>query len=193
VHVLELAPHVVYDTRDTAAIASQGFYFDAFAGHTLPVTPDASFFHYGAQLATFFDLWGQSRVLSLRVVTEAVHGRDADIPFSELIKIGGPERLRGYRLDRFRDRVGAVATAEYRYPIHQLVSGELFFDAGRVGRTHASVFGQLEDLRYGGGLGFVFHDADKVLFKLEVAQGEDLTFFFSTDPLEAFARRDQRL
>jgi outer membrane protein assembly factor BamA len=134
-------------------------------------------------------------VLGLRGVVEAVHGRDEDIPFSELMKLGGPDSLRGYQLDRFRDNVSALATIEYRYPVHQMVSGELFVDAGRVGRSYGDIFDRnaLEDFHYGGGLGFVFHSDDSIWFKAQAAYGEELLFFLSTDPLRAFRKRHKRL
>jgi outer membrane protein assembly factor BamA len=191
--VLEITPLFSYDTRDTEGFTSSGNYFEIFGGHTLPVTDDADFWHYGATFATFFDLYKGSRVLSLRAVVEAVHGHD--VPFSDLIKLGGPERLRGFELDRFRDKHAVVATAEYRYPIHELIAGELFFDAGTVGSHYADMFDAdgLDLIRYGGGMGFVFHNEEKTYFKIEGAYGEDFVFFFATDPLQAFARRHKRL
>ncbi len=193
--ILEVSPVFIYDSRDHEVLTSRGVYFNAFGGHTLPVSEQANYWHYGVTASTFIDLYERTRVLALRAVVEAVHGDDDEIPFSELIKLGGPDRLRGYRLDRFRDKTAAVATAEYRYPVHELVAGELFFDAGRVGRDYGEIFSGdgLKDLRYGGGLGFVLHDGTEPLFKIEGAYGEGLVVFFATDPLTAFTRRHKRL
>ncbi len=195
VTVLEVTPLFVYDSRDSEGFTSTGNYFEAFGGHTVPISDNADFWHYGATFATFFDLYQHSRVLSLRAVAESVHGKDDEIPFSDLIKLGGPDRLRGYRLDRFRDKHAVAATAEYRYPIHELIAGELFFEAGTVGSTYSEMFDRdgLESIRYGGGMGFVFHNEEKTYFKLEGAYGEGFVFVFATDPLQAFARRHKRL
>jgi hypothetical protein len=91
--------------------------------------------------------------------------------------------------------VSALATIEYRYPVHQMVSGELFVDAGRVGRSYGDIFDRnaLEDFHCGGGLGFVFHSDDSIWFKAQAAYGEELLFFLSTDPLRAFRKRHKRL
>ncbi len=193
--VLEVTPTFVYDSRDNEATTSRGVYLDLFGGHTVPIDSRADFWHYGAALATFINLYQGTRVLSVRGVLEAVHGRDDEIPFADLIKLGGPNSLRGYQLDRFRDKVSALATLEYRYPVHEMVSGELFLDVGRVGRGYTDIFNRqgLDDFHYGGGLGFVFHRDDKIFFKAEAAYGEELLFFLSTDPLRTFRRRDKRL
>ena len=195
VDVFELTPTFIYDSRDLEATPSKGVYLDLFGGHTLPVTQDADYWHYGAGFATFVNVFHKTRVLTFRGSVEAVHGRDEDIPFSELMKLGGPDSLRGYQLDRFRDKVSALGTIEYRYPVHEIVSGELFVDAGRVGRDYAEIFDRdgLEGFHYGGGLGFVFHSDDSIWFKAQAAYGEELLFFVSTDPLRAFRRRHKRL
>lgn len=193
--VLELTPTFVYDSRDKEVTTSKGIYLDMFGGHTVPVDDSADFWHYGAAFATFIDLYQRTRVLSIRAVLEAVHGDDEDIPFADLMKLGGPTSLRGYQLDRFRGKISARGTLEYRYPVHQMVAGEVFLDAGRVGHDYADVFDRegLEEFHFGGGLGFVFHDEEKIFFKAEAAYGEELLFFLSTDPLRTFRSRHERL
>lgn len=194
-NVLEVGPVFVYDSRDTEATTSSGVYLDTFGGHTVPVRGGADFWHYGALFATFVDLYHRSRALSFRALIEGVYGTDEDIPFADLPRLGGPVRLRGYQLDRFRDKIATLGTIEYRYPVHDMVSGELFFEAGRVGSGYQEIFGRdgLADFHYGGGLGFAFHNRDKLYFKAEVAYGEELLFFLSTDPLRVFRTRHQRL
>lgn len=195
VTVLEATPTFVYDSRNREAVPSRGVYLDLFGGHTLPITSDADYWHYGATFATYLDLYKDSRIVGLRTTLEAVHGDDDDIPFSELMKLGGPNSLRGYQLDRFRDKISALATLEYNYPVHEFVSGEAFLDVGRVGQTYTEVFDRdgLKDFHFGGGLGFVFHNDDKVIFKAQAAYGEELLFFLSTDPLRTFRKRYKRL
>jgi len=193
--VLEVTPTFVYDSRNLEATPSEGVYLDLFGGHTAPITDDADYWHYGAAFATFVDLYKGSRVLSIRTTLEAVHGNDDAIPFTDLMKLGGPNSLRGYQLDRFRDKLSALGTLEYRYPIHQMVSGEVFMDVGRVGQSYTEVFDRegLQDFHFGGGLGFVFHHDDKIFFKAQAAYGEELLFFLSTDPLRTFRKRYKRL
>jgi outer membrane protein assembly factor BamA len=195
VDVLEFSPTFIYDSRDTEAITSKGVYLDMFGGYALPTSFDEGFWHYGATLATFINLYQQSRTLSVRALLEGVQGDGEDIPFSDLVRLGGPMRLRGYQLDQFRDNLAAVGTLEYRYPVHERLSGELFVDAGRVGRDYPEVFDRdgLRDFNYGAGLGFVFHDSEKVNFKIEAAYGDGFYCFFSSDPVDHFRDKHKRL
>src|SRR5690606_34113557 len=123
------------------------------------------------------------------------HGRDEQIPFADMIKLGGPTSLRGYQLARFRDKISISGSLEYNYPVHEMVSGEVFLDVGRVAHEYSEIFERrgLDDLYYGAGLAFVFHDEDGIFFKAQAAYGEELLFFLSTDPLRNFRRRDRRL
>lgn len=195
VDVLEVTPVLVWDSRDSAGLTSEGLYVDAFGGRAVTVSGGSSYWHYGATVAGFINLFRRTRVLSLRAVVEAVDGGDRALPFSELIRLGGTQRLRGYQLDRFRDRKAVLLTAEYRYPINQMVAAELFLDVGRVGANYSQLFGKygLRSPRFGGGLGMLFHDRKRTFFKLSAAYGEELLFFISTEPLTAFRRRHKRL
>jgi hypothetical protein len=195
VDVLELGPVVIFDSRDQRVLSSRGNYLNSFASYGIPFGQDQGFWHYGVTAATFINLYKRSRVLSLRTVLEAVHGDDAELPFTDLMRLGGADRLRGYGSDRFRENLSFVATAEYRYPIHDLVAGEAFVDAGRVGPRYRDVFALSNEnpLRVGAGLGLVVHNQEDVLFKAEAAYGDDLTLFFATSPLEVFSERHKRL
>ncbi|WP_437957521.1 BamA/TamA family outer membrane protein [Sorangium sp. So ce119] len=188
---VELDANVIVDTRDQEGATGSGVYLELLGGGVVPQSL-ARFAHVGAELTGYIDLFGRTRVLVLRGVHEAVAGDDDEIPFAELPRLGGPSRLRGYSLDRFRDRTAAVATAEYHYPIHEYVAGSLFIDAGRVAPTYASLF-SLEDFRLGGGGGFIVRSKTDVLFTLDIAYGDGVNVYFTTDPLRAFARRGEQL
>jgi len=195
VDVLELGPVFVFDSRNQRVLSSRGNYLNSFASYGIPFRQAGGFWHYGVTAATFINLYRDTRVLSFRAVLEAVHGDADEIPFTDLMRLGGSERLRGYASDRFREKLSFVATAEYRYPIHDLVAGEVFVDAGRVGPGYGDVFALSNDnpVRAGAGVGLVLHDQEDVLFKAEAAYGEELTLFFATSPLEVFSERHKRL
>jgi outer membrane protein assembly factor BamA len=188
---LELDGTVIIDTRDNAGATSSGAYFEAFGGGLAP-QHDHHFAHYGAELTAYIDLYHHDRVLVLRAAHEAVNGKDEDIPFAELPRLGGPKRLRGYTLDRFRDKNTAVATVEYHYPIHEFVAGSLFVDAGRAAPTYRSLF-EMKKWRVGGGAGIIVRSKSSVLFTLDVAVGDGVNVYFTTDPLRAFAGRSEQL
>ncbi len=193
-NTLEIEANLIVDTRNRNAQTSSGFALEAFGGGAVPIE-GFTYWHYGVEASAYIDLYGGSRVLLLRGAVEAVDGDDAEIPFVELPRLGGAYDLRGYIEDRFRDKRAAVFSAEYHWPIHELVMGELFIDAGRVGRTYDDVFGgdAWEQWRLGYGGGVIITTKKSVMFRLDLAYGDSLQFFFSTDLARAFKGREKEL
>jgi outer membrane translocation and assembly module TamA len=190
VAVLETHLNLVVDTRDVKGATSSGFYLDAFAGR-VPHVGSYGFWHQGAEATAYIDLYHRTRVLVLRAVFEGVEGETEEIPFSELPRLGGANRLRGYALDRFRDEKAAVGTVEYRYPIHQYVAGALYVDTGKVAESYGDFIDS--NWKVGVGGGFVVRSRESQLFAFDVAHGEGVQFHITTDPLRAFAKRDNEL
>lgn len=182
--------NLVVDLRDVAGATASGGYLEVFGGY-VPRFGKYSFWHHGAELTGFIDLYKRTRVLVLRAFIEGVDGAEQDIPFSELPRLGGPNRLRGYRLDRFRDEKTAVGTVEYRYPIHQYVAGALYFDVGRAERSYADFFDTKWQTGFGGG--FRVRSRDAQLFSFDIAYGDGVRFYLTTEPLRAFEKRDTEL
>jgi hypothetical protein len=182
--------NLIVDFRDVAGATSNGMYLELFGGR-VPRLGDYGYWHHGAELTGYIDLYKRTRVLVLRGFVEGVEGPEADIPFTDLPRLGGPSRLRGYSLDRFRDEKAAVGTLEYHYPIHQYVAGSLYVDAGRVGQSYADFFGG--GWRAGGGGGFIVRSRDHQLFTFDIAYGDGIHFYVTTDPLRAFTKRDTEL
>jgi hypothetical protein len=190
VPVLETDLNLTVDLRDVAGATASGLYLDAFAGRA-PRVGRFGFWHHGMELTGYIDLYRQTRVLVLRALVEGVEGADRDIPFSELPRLGGPHRLRGYPLDRFRDEKAAVGTVEYHYPIHQYVAGSLYCDVGRVAKSYGDFIDRHWKTGVGGG--FIVRSRDNQLFTFDIAYGEGIQFYLTTDPLRAFAKRDTEL
>jgi hypothetical protein len=188
----ELDATLVVDTRDNEGQTSSGMYVDAFLGGVPPAN-QYSYVHYGVDAAGFIDLYKKDRVLVVRGEIEGVEGKYTDIPFSDLPRLGGPTRLRGYRLDRFRDKKSALATLEYQYPIHQMVGGAVFVDAGHVGSNYNQLV-DLKNWRAGIGAGIRVRSKTSMMFSFDVAYGDDgVLIFFTTTPLRAFANRERQL
>ncbi|MEJ7728999.1 MAG: BamA/TamA family outer membrane protein [Polyangiaceae bacterium] len=188
---VELGGTVVVDGRDARGATSNGVTLDLFGG-AIPRFDRYTYGHFGGEVTGYIDLYRKTRVLLLRAAHEAVtYADEADIPFSEYPRLGGPTRLRGYALDRFRDTLTAATSIEYRYPIHEWIAGSLFVDAGRAAKDHRALF-ELDKWRLGGGGGFIVRTRTSVLFTVDVAYGDSLNVYFTTDPLRAFdARNDQ--
>lgn len=190
--LLELQGLVIADFRDAPGRTSKGVYFELFGGG-VPRIFDHRFVHYGAELTAFINLYAGDRTLILRAALEAVHGQEGDIPFTELPRLGGPQRLRGYALDTFRDARAAMGTLEYHYPIHELVHGTLFVEVGQVGPGYQELVDDLRDWKvgYGGGIGI--GDAEDLALRVELAYGDSFTVFVATDPIQAFVDRTKQL
>lgn len=190
VATLEADLNLIIDFRDVAGATSNGMYLELFGGR-VPRFGHYDYWHHGAELTGYIDLYQRTRVLVLRGFVEGVEGDEQDIPFTDLPRLGGPSRLRGYSLDRFRDEKAAVGTLEYHYPIHQYVAGSLYADVGRVGRSYADLFDG--KWRVGAGGGFIVRSRDHQLFTFDIAYGDGIHFYVTTDPLRAFAKRDTEL
>jgi hypothetical protein len=191
VSLVETDLNLIVDTRDVAGATSSGAYVELFGG-VVPKFSEYGFVHHGIEATGYFDLYQASRVLVLRAVLEGVEGPTGNIPFSELPRLGGPNRLRGYPLDRFRDEKAAVGTVEYHYPIHQFVAGSLYVDVGKVGASYDEI-AKVGGWNTGVGGGFIFRSRDSVIFTFDVAYGDGLQFHLTTDPLRAFDNRDTEL
>ena len=183
---LEIQSNLVVDTRDALAATSTGVLANAFAGVVPPLDGNA-FGHLGVDVTTYVDLSRKTRVLILRAAVEGVLAPERDLPFARLVTLGGPETLRGYRLDRYRDRESALLTAEYRYPIHRLVAGAIFVDAGHVARDPAQL-ATLSRWRADGGVGIRIRSSDSVLASLDLAYGDGVQLFFSVFPFDSRAQ-----
>lgn len=192
-NTLEVGLEAVLDLRDVRGFTSRGVFARLFGGY-VPRLDQYSYGHWGAEVRAFVDLYRGTRVLMFRVAMEAVEGGPDDIPFSSLPRLGGANRLRGYTLDTFRDEKAALGTIEYRYPIHDNVQGHLFVDAGRVANDYDALFGDgPTDFQFGYGGGLLIGTDDATAFRLDIAYGDGLTFFFSTDSVDAFDEWTERL
>lgn len=160
-----------YDTvesRWTSAVPSSGTFASLYGGPTRGFGPDPSRFgRLGLDLQRFVDLFDGNRVLRLRLLVETVIGSLRRIPFAELPTLGGAAWLRGYPRARFRDRIAAIATVEYVYPIDHRVSGFLFVEPGRVWSDPTEL--TLEHLRMGFGGGFQLHRTSSFIARIQLA------------------------
>jgi outer membrane protein assembly factor BamA len=191
VDILQLEGSLVLDWRDAAGFPSSGVYLELFGG-VAPKIDRYRYGRYGAEVSGYLDLHGGDRVLILRAAVEAVTGDGGELPFSELPRLGGPRHLRGYLLDRFRDRRAALGSVELRYPVHHNVMAHLFVDGGKVARDYDQLFDG-ERWHFGYGFGLVVGSRASTLFALDLAYGDGFVVSLSTDPLRAFGGRQTRL
>ena len=138
-----------YDSRDAAGRITTGIVAQASGLITRDVQGGATSAVGGtAGFTSYFSLLPLNRVLvvSLKAGAMAPFVEGDEVPFHSMINLGGNNVLRGYRGDRFVDRLGWWGTVEYRYYIFEYLgsgyglSANLFADVGRVGRTPKELF-----------------------------------------------------
>ena len=138
-----------------------------------------------------FEVW-RHRALYLGVSAddELAFGK-TPIPFSELVQLGGPDDLRGFRRGRFRDASSMLATVEYRWPVWMWMDGSLFFDYGGVFGPKFTGFA-VGELRPDVGIGFRMHSADKFVIRIQVAYGVGGDGGFAWSSPATATRRDSK-
>lgn len=103
--------------------------------------PASGWVHYGATLGGFVDLGDSGRVISLSVATLLADPvGDRPVPFNELVTLGGPNAMPGFRAFRLYDRSAMVATLRYSWPIWVWLNGSLQFATGNVLGPHFEGF-----------------------------------------------------
>ncbi len=159
------------DSWDHPASFGQGALLAAFAGRVEPLDAAAGYTRYGVDLQGYVRLGAGPRVLGARLYGEGVTGSYAEVPFSQLPRLGGKELLRGYPLDRFRDRTSIVGSLEYSWSLSRFVTTSAFVDAGRVAPSLDEM--TPADLRVGYGLGLQLYSKHSFLLRACLATSID--------------------
>jgi hypothetical protein len=162
------------DTRDHADRPTRGgFYRVELSGVNARGVDSYGLRQVDAEATQFVPVLHDNWVLALRTrVVASDMNTDEIVPFYVLPALGG-QLLRGYAIDRFRDRHLLVVNAEYRWYVFGALDAALFYDAGTV----APRFNQLahQDLKTSYGMGFRFHTDDRTFLRLDVARGGEGT------------------
>ena len=162
---------------DPDSVRGTGWLMASFAGRSVAVGAGNDYWRYGGEVQRFIHLTTGPRVISARLYGEAVSGKPGDVPFDELPRLGGKSLLRGYPLDRFRDRVAALGSVEYSWDLARRISASTFIDVGRVFSTLRDA--SFEELRVGYGVGLEFHTNRSYIMGLSVASSIDGGIFLN--------------
>jgi len=127
--VRSLSLSSVTDTRDNPSNPVGGA-FHQFATEFAGVFGGSKFNKYTTDNRRYFRVGtrtGLPKVFAVRLIGGMVSG---SAPYLEQFLIGGPDSLRGYRVDRFAGSHMVVLNAEYRFPLTKNLVGVGFVDAG---------------------------------------------------------------
>ncbi len=104
---------------------------------------------FAAEVEGFLRIRG-SQVLALRARVEALVSTEEEVPFHELLVLGGARSLRGYREEQFRGTRTALVTVEYRFHLGRKSRAHAFVDVGYWCREGAN---PAKDTKLGYGIG----------------------------------------
>lgn len=189
---------VRWDSRGRAspyepnAVFAAGTLASAFGGREHLFSGEPDFTRYGFDVQQFLRIAEGPRVVALRVHGEAVTAPRSAVPFTELPRLGGLTYLRGYPLDRFRDRVATFGSAEYEWDLSLRVQASAFVDVGRVYDSLDAL--TLSGLRVGYGLAIELHTTSSFLVQVGLASSIDggLMFNLGFNPVTTLDDRVRR-
>jgi surface antigen Omp85-like protein len=130
---------VSFDTRRPRPEPGSGVRIEANGsfGTDLRAPEATSWVKYGGTVRGFVDVTGHNHVISLSATALFVDPlQDKEIPFVELVALGGVHPMAGFREGRLFGRSAAVATLEYRYPIWAFLDGAAQLALGNVFDKH---------------------------------------------------------
>jgi outer membrane protein assembly factor BamA len=175
-------PHLTLDKRDNATFPLRGFMVDItldFLRKELGCCENYT--QFALDYRHFFQLY-REHVLGVHFYTQMNSGTT---PFQVLPSLGGMDLMRGYRDDRYRDNISAVAQIEYRFPVFWRLGGVVFGGIGQV--AHSLSEFSFNDLKYAGGIGirFTLTNDPKLNLRFDFALSPESYRFYIT-ALEAF-------
>lgn len=118
----------------------------------------------------YLSVFNQRRVIALRaLVSSATADAGHEVPFYLQQTLGGPDDLRGFRRNRFRDRHLMLLQAEYRWEVFTAMDAAIFADAGKVASRRADL--SFKNLEHDYGFGVRFGTDNGVFLRIEGAFG----------------------
>lgn len=135
--------HVIVDSRKRDETRGSSFRFEVESeqGADVEHTPGTGWIRYGANAGVFADLNHHGRILSLQVAALFADPLGTgQIPFTEMVTLGGDVWMRGYFPGRLVDRSAAVAQLGYAWPVAPKVDATMQAAVGNVFGEHLQDF-----------------------------------------------------
>ncbi|MDO8367871.1 MAG: BamA/TamA family outer membrane protein [Saprospiraceae bacterium] len=161
-----VGPVWISDSRDNSFYPRKGWLTElALTGEHRLTGSDYQYARCSLDVARYFPIG--KNVLAINGIAMFTAG---DVPFFQLPQIGGPSRLRGYPLGKYRDKNLLIAQAELRFPLVWRFKGVIFGGGG-------TVFGKAgESAKFrpngGAGLRFEFDRRQKLHLRLDYGFGD---------------------
>lgn len=115
---------------------------------------------YGGAAQLFWDVLGSGRVITLAASGRVVQPLAGEVPFTELIELGGRGPLRGFRTGRLRGESAASLLLQYSWPVWAYLDAMIHIAIGNVFDGRFENF-SLKNLRMSWGIGLgAIHSRD---------------------------------
>jgi hypothetical protein len=132
------------DTRPGPPAPRSGLLLDVDAEASADPASGRGWMRWGGTLGGVWDVGGSRRLLGLSATARFVDPLGGgDVPFYDLVTVGGSGPLRGFSAGRLSGRSGLAAAAVYEWPVSVWIDGVLHGAVGDVFGAH------LEGLRPG--------------------------------------------
>ncbi|HEX6275577.1 MAG TPA: BamA/TamA family outer membrane protein [Polyangiaceae bacterium] len=171
--LVESSISAAFDNRRARPLPGSGVRLQLDAAHSAELRRTESFVSYGGTLAGYLDVGERQRVLSLSLTTRFVDPiGDSEVPFTELVSLGGDQPMRGHYPERLTDRSAAVAGVSYRWPVWIFLDGAMNFEVGNVFGKHLEEL-DAGKLRWSGSIGVESNGSRDQAFQLLIGVGSE--------------------
>jgi hypothetical protein len=164
---------LAFDTRHKRPAPESGLRLE-LAGEDAqqPSAERRNWIRWGAIGGAYLDL-GRARTVALKThVRFSDPLRGPDVPFNELVVLGGPHAMRGFGAGRLVDRSGIVFELEYRWPVWVWLDGTMHAALGNVFGPHLEGF-ETKLLRLSSGIGLRTNGSPDHAFEILTGFGTD--------------------
>ena len=156
-----------HDTRDNIFYPTKGQFLTIdIAGNTKTLGASSSYMGLSLDISRYFSYNRQIFAFNTWIARQF-----GDVPFQELLPLGGGKKARGIIKGRYRDTNLMVLQGEYRFPIWKRFLGAAFVSYGNVGSSLQDLFSEKWKLNYGAGLRFLLDKENGTNLRADVAFG----------------------
>ncbi len=174
---------LAWDNRDNRYNASKGMFI--FLSYLTYPNWSENGFKFNAwqfDARKYINPW-RDHVIAVQAATNFAYG---DVPFYELSKLGGEDRMRGYYKGALRDRVLVDGQLEYRMPVWKIFGIVGWVASGRVAENYKDLSLDGFWLSYGLGLRIKVDSGSNINLRIDAGFGKNGINGFYINFAEAF-------
>lgn len=167
----------IYDSRDNYIETFKGWYteltLDVHGGY---IGSDFDYSRLRLDVRKFFEISKKDH-LATRFFSESIFGGAA--PFISQALLGGPGRMRGFYLGRYRDDSSMIVQAEYRRKLFWRLGLTVFGAAGAVDQSISDISVTNTRFTYGTGLRLAINPEERINIRFDVGVGDEVNFYIT--------------